>query len=400
MHDSTPATNCRVAVLWIDWYPYHVARFVGLTHAPTLAGRVTGLEMVGGIGVHAGLKFREGLPDGLHIETLMPSESWQSANKLTLARLIWNRLSTLDPETVLVPGYYTLPAIAAALWARLHHRKSVLMTESCSYDHARSLWKEGVKRLGLHLLFGWAVAGGKDHIAYLQKLGFPRERVVRFYDVVDNRMFADGASLLRNGTAADHNLPSNYFLFVGRVAPEKNCVGLLSAWLIYRLKGGTWPLVIAGDGPDMPLLRATLAQSPYAGDVYLLGLRSSAQLFPLYAFASCFVLPSTREPWGLVVNEAMAAGVPVLVSTRCGCAHDLVQQGSTGWLFEPSDERLLARHLQLIESTPAIDRKRMGAAAAERIHAYSPERFGLEVASIADAASAPTPMPHTAGERQ
>lgn len=395
---QTP-TNCRVAVLWIDWYPYHVARFTGLLQAPTLAGRVVGMEFVGGVGVHAGLKFREGLPAALPVETLMPDASWQSADKLKLSRLVWQRLSALDPETVLVPGYYTLPAIAAALWARVHGRKSVLMTESCAYDHKRTGWKEELKSIALRLLFGWAVAGGKDHLDYLQQLGFPRDRTARFYDVVDNSMYAEGAAAARqNSAAADHGLPENYFLFVGRVAPEKNVHGLLAAWLGYRSQGGTWPLVIAGDGPNMQMLRVLLQDSPYRADVHFLGLRTSAQLLPLYAFASCFVLPSTLEPWGLVVNEAMAASVPVLVSNRCGCARDLVQHGSTGWVFDPAEERLLVRHLQAIEAMPISERKSVGASGAQRVQMYSPERFGTEVASIADARGTLSGLQRATGE--
>ena len=59
----------RVVVLWIDWYPYHVARFRGLASAPALRGGVIGIEMVGGVGVHKGLKFREELPKDLAVET-------------------------------------------------------------------------------------------------------------------------------------------------------------------------------------------------------------------------------------------------------------------------------------------------------------------------------------------
>ena len=110
--------KCRVAVIWIDWYPYHVARFRGLDAAPELAGRAVGIEMVGGVGVHAGLKFREELPDTLPIETLMPNRSWGEASQFALARMLWQRLNRLDPEVVLVPGYYTLPAVVAAVWAR------------------------------------------------------------------------------------------------------------------------------------------------------------------------------------------------------------------------------------------------------------------------------------------
>ena len=393
---------CRVAVLWIDWYAYHVGRFLGLDAAPSLRGRVAGIEMVGGVGVHAGLKFREDLPAGLAVDTLLPQSDWRSADKWQLARLVWRRLSELDPQVVLVPGYYTLPAVAAAVWARVHRRASVLMTESTAYDHPRVAWKEALKGAALRLLFGWAVCGGKDHVAYLRQLGFRDDRTVGFYDVVDNGFFRDGVAALRAaGTSADSDLPAApYFLYVGRFAPEKNVLGLLRSWLQYRRQGGTWPLVLVGDGPEMPAICAVITDANVADAVLLPGLKASAELLPFYAHAGCFVLPSTREPWGLVVNEAMAAGLPVIVSNRCGCAADLVagEPGgvSNGIVFDPamSDAASgsanismsidLTAALRHIASLSEAERARMGRASSERIAGYTPERFGLAVASIAD----------------
>ena len=379
--------SCRVAVIWIDWYPYHVARFRGLNSAPSLAGRTVGIELVGGIGVHAGLKFRETLPADLPIETLLPNTSWQQADRFALARTLWRRLSQLRPEVVLVPGYYTLPGIAAALWARFHGATSVLMTESTAADHSRSAWKETVKALGMRTLFNWAVSGGKRHVAYLHQLGFPANRIAGFYDVVDNEMFREGTATLRaQSTPAGHNLPSSkYFLYVGRLAEEKNVAGLLESWLAYRDAGGTWPLVLVGDGPEAPSLKAAAAASPYAADVLFPGLRSSQQLLPFYAHAGCFVLPSTREPWGLVVNEAMASALPILVSNMCGCGPDLVIQGLNGFDFEPTDRTALTALLHTIAAMTDAQRARMGICSAEIIRSFSPARFGLSVAAIANA---------------
>ncbi len=378
-------TRCRVAVIWIDWYAYHVARFRGLNAAPTLTGKVTGLELVGGVGVHAGLKFREDLPPELAIETLEPESSWAQANKVQLARALWTRLSALEPEVVLVPGYYTLPAVAAALWAKLHRSASVLMTESTAYDHPRVAWKEWAKSLLLRALFDWAVAGGKEHLAYLEQLGFPKQRTARFYDVVDNELFAAGTDALRAQSPAAFNLPAQpYFVFVGRFAEEKNVGRLLESWISYRREGGHWPLVLVGDGPLGASLREAATASGFGSEVFFPGLKSSRALLPFYAFAGCFVLPSTREPWGLVVNEAMAAGLPVLVSDRCGCAEDLVVPGRNGLLFSPNDGSALTQCLHRIASLSAEALSQMGAESRRRISRYSPQNFGLEIARIAE----------------
>ena len=382
---DTQRFPCRVAVIWIDWYAYHVARFRGLNAAPTLAGKVAGLELVGGVGVHAGLKFREDLPTELAIETLQPQSNWAQAGKLQLARALWGRLSELEPEVVLVPGYYTLPAIAAALWAKLHRSVSILMTESTAYDHPRVAWKEWAKGLLLRALFDWAVAGGKEHLTYLEQLGFPADRTAQFYDVVDNQLFAEGTDALRGQSPAESGLPDHpYFVYVGRFAEEKNISRLLESWVVYRREGGAWPLVLVGDGPLASSLREAAAVSGFGADVYFPGLKSSRALLPYYAFAGCFILPSTREPWGLVVNEAMAAGLPVLVSDRCGCAADLVEPGRNGFVFSPADGPALTAHMHRISSLSVAGLRAMGAESRHIVSRYSPESFGLEIARIAD----------------
>jgi 1,2-diacylglycerol 3-alpha-glucosyltransferase len=381
-----------VAVIWIDWYPYHVARFSGILSAAGLEGNVTGIELVGGVGVHAGLRFREELPKGLPVVTLMPDADWQHAGQWRLAVKLWKALNEVDPETLLVPGYYTLPAIAAALWAKLHHRQSVMMTESTAGDHARSWWKEKAKSLLIGALFDWAIAGGTAHRRYLEELGFPMDRVMRFYDVVDNNYFWNKSNTLRKSSASDFSLPSRYFLYIGRLSEEKNVDGLIDEWSNYRAAGGTWPLVIVGNGPALRDLQQRAAKSAFATDIHFAGHKGFRELPTYYAFAGCFVLPSTREPWGLVVNEAMAAGLPVIVSSRCGCAEDLLDPGKNGFVFDPAVACDLARCLgKMDEATPA-ELARMGEASLDIIGRYSPAAFGDEVAQIAGV-SGSNPVP-------
>ena len=381
----TAPARCQVVVIWIDWYPYHVARFRGLLENEHIGRSVVGLELVGGVGVHAGLKFRETLPQEMPIRTLMPEGNWKDASKPRLALALWRRLNELGPDVVLVPGYYTLPAVAAALWAKLHDRKSVLMTESTRADHQRVWWKESLKGLLIRTLFDWAVTGGQAHRGYLADLGFPAERVARFYDVVDNDFYRRECAALRLGSPVQYGLPATpYFLYVGRLASEKNVDGLLTAYLTYRQNGGSWPLVLAGDGQDARALKEVAATSPYSAEIHFLGHKSSSELPMLYAFAGCFVLPSTREPWGLVVNEAMASGLPVIVSNRCGCVPDLMLQGRTGVVFDPTVPGDLADSLGAIASATSEQLRSMGRTSYAQVSPYSPAAFAREIASIAD----------------
>ncbi len=384
----------RLAVVWIDWYAYHVARFEGLLANPELAGRVAGVELVGGVGVHAGLKFREDLPPSLPIDTLLPEASWQEASQFRLARKVWQQLTTLDPAAVLVPGYYTLPALAAALWARAHHRTSILMTESTAFDHVRVPWKEAAKSVLLRLLFDAAVVGGTAHLRYLKQLNFPMHRIARAYDVVDNDSLANAVAAFRLQDPISLELPAGpYFLYVGRLAPEKNVDALLSAWIAYRESGGDWPLMLVGDGPSAKALRRMADDSGFATEVHFPGLLGSRQLPRFYAFAGCFILPSTREPWGLVVNEAMAAGLPVLVSQQCGCAEDLVEEGRNGYTFDPSSTVALTERLLSISQLSPKAREAMGSTSAHLISAYTPQHFGQEIAHLLSENGRDAPLP-------
>ena len=372
-----------LVVIWIDWYAYHVARFQGLLDNPELEGKVVGIEMVGGIGVHLGLKFREALPSALPIQTLVPDGNWREVGKWQLALLLWKKLNLLTPSVVLIPGYYTLPALAAAVWCKLKGRKAVLMTESGASDHKRVWWREALKRLLILNLFDWAVAGGKAHSDYLRQLKFPANRVAGFYDVVDNSFFQDRCQTLRAlHNASDFGLPAEYFLYVGRLSEEKHTRALLNAYLKYRVSGGQWALVIVGDGPQLSELRAVAATSRYEGDIYFSGLQPTSQLPNYYAFASAFVLPSIREPWGLVVNEAMAAGLPVMVSNRCGCAEDLVALGENGFTFDPDDENQITDALWQFGKMSPQKLKQMGLRSSEVISRFSPKAWAAEVARI------------------
>ena len=381
-------STCRVAVIWIDWYAYHLARFKGLQSAIGSNGEVYGIELVGGVGVHKGYTFRVGMPEGMPVETLRPREGWHQTGKLSLSILLVKRLSSLDPAVVLIPGYYTLPAIAAALWCKLRHRTSVLMTETTAMDHVRKGWREKLKSRLIRTLFDWAVTGGTAHDRYLLQLGFPQHRIAHFYDVVGNTRIQEGVAALRAQTTyQSHGLPRDYFLFVGRLSPEKNVTSLLQSWLAYRAAGGTWSLILAGDGPDGNSLKHLANTSPYGNEIRFLGHRSARELLPVYAFSKCFVLPSTREPWGLVVNEAMAASLPVIVSDRCGCAEDLVRHGVNGFVFNPANEAELTGCLERVSSLAHEERLQLGERSLERIARFSPQNFGEEVAAIADAAT-------------
>jgi glycosyltransferase involved in cell wall biosynthesis len=171
-------------------------------------------------------------------------------------------------------------------------------------------------------------------------------------------------------------LPQNYFLYVGRFVEKKNLRRLLDAFSLYRKRAGSggWSIVLVGDGPEKEALEARSREADLAGSIVTRPFAQYAELPAYYGLAAAFVLPSLADQWGLVVNEAMASGLPVLVSKRCGCAEDLVTDGETGFTFDPADTAMMAERLALM-AHGTIDRAKMAAAACERIAHWSLDRF-------------------------
>jgi 1,2-diacylglycerol 3-alpha-glucosyltransferase len=379
---ARPASPC-LAVIWIDWYAYHIARFRALALHPALHNRVVGIELVGRGGVHEGLVFRDLQREELPITTLAREQSWRDVGQRRLAGLMWAHLNELGPDVVLVPGYYTLPAVASVVWAKLHGKRAVLMTESTRRDHLRRPIVEGLKRTLLRRFFDCAIAGGERQVSYLKELGFDSPSIGRLYDVVDNEYFRQQSESFRLDGAPSGTLPEKYFLFVGRLAEEKNVDGLIRAFAAYRDRGGDWSLIVVGDGPTAGALRNQTEQLNLTGSVHFAGLKRASELGFYYAHAGCFILPSWREPWGLVVNEAMAAKLPVILSDCCGCSDDLLEEGRNGYRFDPATEEALPRLMSHVSRLSKGQRRQMGERSAGIIARYSPELWAEEVVRIA-----------------
>jgi glycosyltransferase involved in cell wall biosynthesis len=262
------------------------------------------------------------------------------------------------------------------------------MSESTAWDERRRWWKERVKQRLVGLCSA-ALVGGRPHADYLASLGMPRERIFPGYDAVDNGHFTTGADAARHEAAAVRRrlgLPTHYFLASARFIPKKNLVRLVQGYARYRRAAGAepWDLVLLGDGqlrPELEKLRADLGLEDHA---FLPGFKQYGELPAYYGLAGAFVHASTTEQWGLVVNEAMAGGLPVLVSRRCGCAPDLVREGENGFTFNPHDIEAIAQLLGRVGGG-GCDREAMGRASRRIIARWDPQTFGSNLAKAVEA---------------
>jgi glycosyltransferase involved in cell wall biosynthesis len=302
-----------------------------------------------------------------------------------LRSLLFRCLDEIAPAVVCVNGW-SLPGSAETLsWCARRRVPAVVFSDSTAEDAPRRWWKESVKKRLLSVASSVLVAG-RRHVEYVRKLGAPPERIFQGYDAVDNAYFeadADAARSARAVLRARFGLPERYFLACCRFEPKKNLSRLIEAYALYRVGAGPqpWSLVIAGDGSARESLESLADHLGVRGAVFFAGARAYAEMPAFYGLASAFIHASTTEQWGLVVNEAAAAGLPLLVSGRCGCAPELVDPGLSGFLFDPYDPSDIARTMTSVAS-PDFDRGSMGCAARRIARDWSPERFanGLKAA--------------------
>ena len=313
---------------------------------------------------------------GFEYAEAFPGETVENIAPHALAERVMGWLDDSDPEAVVIAGYYYPAMRAAARWAQRRGRASIFMGDSQWVDQRRNALREWAKGWWVRRHYDAAFAAGERTVEYLMRMGFPRERIWTGYDVVDNQAFAGGAAAARSQGDSLRNrlgLPKRYFLFVGRFAPEKNVFRMLEAYARYQQAAGwrAWGLVLVGGGPLEMELRARAQE---LRDVVFAGFQQGDAVSPYYGLASSLVLLSISETWGLVVNEAMAAGLPVLVSHRCGCVPELVRPGVNGYVCDPLDTEGMARFMGVMASDTA-DTEKMGEASRQIVGLYTPETW-------------------------
>jgi 1,2-diacylglycerol 3-alpha-glucosyltransferase len=311
-----------------------------------------------------------------------------------LVRGIQKALEDCRPDAVAVPGWGDALAFSAIQWCAVNRVPAIVMSETTAWDEPRQTLKESVKRRILKLCSAGLV-GGQPHADYLAMLGMPRGKIFQGYDAVDNEYFARNANEARTHSSELRKkfaLPENYFLASARFVEKKNLPNLIRAYALYRAraeksnrpKSEIWDLVLLGDGHLKPELLQLISSLAMQESVHLPGFKQYGDLPAYYALAKVFIHPSSVEQWGLVVNEAMASGLPILVSNRCGCSCDLVQEGVNGFAFDPFDAEQMAG-LMLRVSDRAFPLPGSCEASSRIIASWSPDRFAKGLSDAVEA---------------
>lgn len=285
------------------------------------------------------------------------------------------------PDVVLLTGYYDPAQLLLGLVLKLKGCRIVLQNESTSLDNLRTGWREQIKRAFVKLCDGYFCFGTRA-ANYLIELGATPSRIL-----VENNAVVDNAGLRATYLAALPNreqeqkarqLPPKNLIYVGRLIPIKNLTGLIEAFCEACRANPTanWGLILLGEGEQKAILQAQVNALTMSDKIHFLPGCDWQDVPRFLALADALVLPSQSEPWGLVVNEAMACGLPVLVSDRCGCVDDLVQDGQNGYRFDPNQPDQLADRIGQLLRLPAGDLARMGTQSARIVKAFDPNTVG------------------------
>ena len=280
-------------------------------------------------------------------------------------------------DALLVNGWH-LRCYWQAIRAARRAGVPVMVRGDSQLTTARGGLRRAAKRVAyprLLSVFDACLTVGRRNREYYRHYGVPDDRLYASPHCVDNEFFARAAGHARRASGGPRHafgIPDSavVFLFVGKLIEKKRPLDWMMALDRLRRAGlDAWGLLV-GDGPLGPILDAH--QQRHGAVCTIAGFLNQQQIGAAYAAADALVLPSDAgETWGLVVNEAMACGIPAIVSDQAGSAPDLVVEGATGFTYPCGDVAALAERMSRLAEDSAL-RRAMGAESAAHIRTFSP----------------------------
>ena len=392
MHNQpTSREKLRLAILTLHPIHYQTALWRRLAQEPDLDPEVwfcsdEGLDTadpVSGYGqaVEWGLPMLQGFRSRFWRNlplTRNPSSFWCRVNLDIITALRRGRYDAL-----FVHSYHNFTQLAAILVARRLGTKVLVRSEPTLKLQVNAS-RQSLKGILLPRLFGQVdacMAIGTLNREYYRHYGVNEAKIFLMPYAVDNAYFFQQREIWapqRERLKQEYGIAApKIILYVGRFQRRKRVLDLIQAFESLGMAGVS--LVLVGTGENFEACRSYVSDRHLTG-VHLLGFRNQAELPRLYALADVFVLPSAEEPWGLVINEAMCSGLPIVASESVGAAADLVQPGYNGFRFPPGDIPALAQALRQALEDGA--KERLGQASLKIIRGWG---FDEDIAAMRQA---------------
>ena len=300
--------------------------------------------------------------------TILNCRRLRIGSEIVLYAPTWKMLSLFAerPRTVVLDGWESPAFWQARLLARLAGTRVVYSYWSTTNSHRFSAGPVAAIRRHLLRTSDGVLTPGRRATEAVLRMGVPGWKITTAFATVDVDHFAEGARRLRKPRVSR----GHRYLYVGQLLPRKNIHALISQFSAMADKADS--LTVVGSGPLESDLKATVAELDLTQQVHFMGNLRGESLVNAYATSDTLVLPSTEEVWGLVVNEALAAGLSVVVSESCGVA-DAVVDLPQAFIVKPNanfaDALVWAKSQVVPEQVPQPPRGQTPQALASLIHA-------------------------------
>lgn len=299
---------------------------------------------------------------------LFPEQSFNELSVVKLKNALNDKLDEINPDVVIAGSIVFFSGALGIRWAKNHEKKFIMFDDAKPSQIRRNFLVQGIKDLITKQIDAiWLPSKDYDReYAHLDK-----KDIVFFhgYNCINNELFK---------YKSNREISGKVIVCVARLVPIKNLDNLLRAWRLIESKKTDYKLVIIGDGPEfghLNLLKSNLKLQT----VVFLGAVNNTDIPTYFYNASAFILPSLSESWGLVVNEALAAGLPVLISNRINARNSLLKDGINGYSFNPLSITEMTDKITKLISLDADARMEMSKKSLEIIDEMSYENMGNEL---------------------
>lgn len=327
----------------------HVEQFEGVAAAVGDERKVAGIELFSG---NEDYPFEQRRGATFEHITLFRGEERARLGMFRGAWHILRKCRAVRAGIVFISHYERPYIFLVALMLRLSGKTVFVLQDSKFDDYRRFLWREVFKRL-MYKPYQGAIVASPRSGDYVRFLGVDPARIrLNCYTTSLERVrAAAGAPPAPGGTP----FAERAFLSVARLIPKKNHMMLLDAYAAYAARAAApRRLLLCGSGPLEEEIRARINALGLDGQIVLKGNLASAEIARELAGGLCLLLPSIEEQYGIVVIEAQAMGLPVILSENCGARDTQVRTGVNGFVVESDNAGGLAYFMERLGGDEAL----------------------------------------------